>query len=141
MKSQLQFFMKENNQEEFFRTFNEKCEKIIDKSFFYELWIGLNFVQFCPSKTYGNQLVSGRIAYMTIDSNDNRTEALYKEMRKYIKKNYKNKMRMVSNASGTEQISNNLYYTNDVANWVIEKFDNRLVQFKDGFLQFIPDMP
>jgi len=140
MKSELQFFMKKNDEEEFFSVFNGKLEKKIDKYFFCELWLGLNFIQFCPSKIYENQLVSGRIAYMTIDPDYNRAESLYKEMRKYIKKNYQNKMRIVSNMSGAGRMCNDLYYTNEVANWVIEKSDNKLVQAKDSFVQFIPEI-
>jgi hypothetical protein len=91
MKSELQFFMRKKNEEEFFALFNQRYQKKLNKSFYCELWIGLNFIQFCPSKIYENQLISGRIAYITIDSNDNRAESLYKEMRKYIKNNYKTK--------------------------------------------------
>jgi hypothetical protein len=138
MKSELQFFMKDNNEEEFFALFSGRCESTINNSFFYELWIGLNFIQFCPSKTYGNQLTSGRIAYMTIDSNDDRAEILYKEMRKYIKKNYHNKMRIASNTASVGRLCNDLYFTNEVANWVFEKSDNKLVQAKDSFVYFIP---
>lgn len=135
----MQFFMIEKNEEEFFCLFNGKWERRENKTFFYELWIGLNVIQFDSSEIYGNQLTSGRIAYTTIDSNDNRAENLYKEMRKYIKKNYKNKMRAV-HITGAEQMCNYFYYSNEVSNWVIEKPDNKLVQFKDSFVKFIPVM-
>lgn len=138
MKSELQFFMKENNEAEFFAIFSGKYEKVINNSLFYELWIGLNFIQFCPSKIYGNQLTAGRIAYKTIDHNDIRSEDIYKEMRNYIKKNYMNKMGAMNKLSGAEKMCNNLYYSNEVANWVIEEPDNKLVQFKDAFVQYIP---
>lgn len=140
MKSELQFFMRKENEEEFFDSFNERCEKKIYNSFYFELWIGLNCIQFHPSKIYENQLTSGRIAYITIDLNDNRAENLYKEMRQYIKKNYKNKMRAVSTINLAAVKCYNLYYTNDVASWILENPDKKLVQFKDGLVHFIPEL-
>lgn len=141
MKSEVHFFMTKEDQEEFMQAFKNKINIIVNNGYYLELKFGKNQIQFDPSEWYENSILAGRIAYMTIDDMDNDAEKIYKEMKKYIIKNYMNNMNAINKMNNSESIVKTFYYSQRIQLWLSENEENILLQFKNGFVIFKPYLP
>jgi len=91
MNTQQIFYATEEDMVTLLETFKDLEYDSIEKSTFqYHVYCGNEFVQIITPNQYGDILNEGRIARKTLGKGDdaNRADNLFKEMRKWLKKNY-----------------------------------------------------
>ena len=91
MNTQQIFYATEEDMVTLLETFKDLEYDSIEKSTFqYHVYCGNEFVQIITPNQYGDILNEGRIARKTLGKGDdaNRADSLFKEMRKWLKKNY-----------------------------------------------------
>jgi hypothetical protein len=145
MRSECQFFMAKEDEVAFLRFAEEKCGLSLHDQWLKSSRCPAGGIQFLPSKKFGEELTAGRIALATADLGGISTEApelekIYRALRRYIQKNFSNKLAAYTDGQKSKYTYRDLWLGPCAQAWLSTTSGGVLRQGKGFSSNFIPEV-